>query len=116
MSKKNCPICDYPFDMCQCRFGGNAHPDRSKRARVVADHIYLLSDEQIEHLKQVQKWWSISYGDEEMSQILKDLHDYASGNDLKRALGHPGLQKERELPKAPADTQQAERRKGEGNL
>lgn len=30
MSKKNCPICDYPFDMCQCRFGGNAHLDRSK--------------------------------------------------------------------------------------
>lgn len=72
-AKKNCPICDYPFDMCQCRFGGNAHPDRSKRARVVADHIYLLSDEQIEHLKQVQKWWAISYGDEEMSQILKEL-------------------------------------------
>lgn len=71
--KKNCPICDYAFDMCQCRFAGSAHPDRSKRARVVADHIYLLSDEQIKHLKQVQKWWSISYGDEEMSQILKEL-------------------------------------------
>lgn len=42
---------------------------------------------------------------------IKDayMHDYASGNDLKRALGHPELQKERELPKAPADTQQAER-------
>lgn len=26
---------------------------------------------------------------------------YASGNDLKRALGHPELQRERELPKAP---------------
>lgn len=73
MSKKNCPICDYPFDMCQCRFGGNAHPDRSKRARVVADHIYLLSDEQIEHLKQVQKWWHTVYDDEEMNQILVEL-------------------------------------------
>ena len=47
--------------------------------------------------------------DEERNQSLDDLHDYASGNDLKRALGHPELQKERELPKAPADTQQAER-------
>jgi len=46
--------------------------------------------------------------DEERNQSLDDLHDYASGNDLKRALGHPELQKERELPKAPADTQQAE--------
>ena len=73
MSKKNCPICDYPFDMCQCRFSGNAHPDRSKRERVVADHIYLLSDEQIEHLKQVQKWWNTVYDDEEMNQILAEL-------------------------------------------
>lgn len=39
--------------------------------------------------------------DEERNQSLDDLHDYASGNDLKRALGHPELQKERELPKAP---------------
>ena len=46
--------------------------------------------------------------DEERNQSLDDLHDYASGNDLKRALGHPELQKERELPKAPSDTQQAE--------
>ena len=73
MSKKNCPICDYPFDMCQCRFCGSVHPDRSKRARVVADHIYLLSDEQIEHLKQVQKWWDIVYVDKEMNQILAEL-------------------------------------------
>lgn len=73
MNKKNCPVCDYLFNMCQCGFGGNAHPDRSKRARVVADHIYLLSDEQIGHLKQIQKWWSIVYDDEEMNQILEEL-------------------------------------------
>ena len=73
MSEKNCPICDYPVDMCQCRFGGNAHPDRSKRARVVADHIYLLSDGQIEHLKQVQKWWNTVYDNKEMNQILAEL-------------------------------------------
>lgn len=73
ISNKNCPICDYSFDMCQCRFGGSAHPDRSKRTRVVADHIYLLSDEQIDHLKQVQKYWRISYADEEMKQILAEL-------------------------------------------
>ena len=71
--KEKCPICEYEFEYCQCRFGGNAHPDRSKRARVVADHIYLFTDKQIEHLKKIQKWWSISYADEEMTQILKDL-------------------------------------------
>ena len=73
MNKKNCPICDYPFGMCQCRFSGNAHPDRIKRARVVEDHIYLLSDGQIEHLKKVQKWWHTIYVDEEMKQILEEL-------------------------------------------
>ena len=44
--------------------------------------------------------------DEERNQSLDDLHDYASGNDLKRALGHPELQKERELPKVSSDTPQ----------
>lgn len=71
--KEKCPICEYEFEYCQCRFAGNAHPDRSKRARVVADNIYLLTDKQVEHLKKVQKWWAISYGDEEMSQILEEL-------------------------------------------
>lgn len=73
MTKEKCPICEYEFEYCQCRFGGNAHPDRSKRATVVADHIYLFTDKQIEHLKKVQKWWSISYDDEEKNQILKEL-------------------------------------------
>lgn len=71
--KEKCPICEYEFGYCQCLFGGNAHPDRSKRARVVSDNIYLLTDKQIEHLKKIQKCWSISYVDEEMSQILKEL-------------------------------------------
>lgn len=72
-TKEKCPICEYEFDDCQCPFGGTCHPDRSKRARVVADHIYLLTDKQIEHLKKIQKLWSISYDDEEKNQILKEL-------------------------------------------
>lgn len=70
-----CPICEYPFEQCQCRFSGSAHPDRRKRARVVADNIYLLSNEQIEHLKKVQSWWNISYGDVEMKSIKKQLQE-----------------------------------------
>lgn len=42
---------------------------------------------------------------EERNQSLDDLHDYASGNDLKRALGHSESQKERELPKAPKESE-----------
>lgn len=73
VSDDKCPICEYPFEMCQCKFGGSAHPDRSKRARVVADNIYLLTDKQIEHLKKVQSWWDISYGDVEMQSIKQQL-------------------------------------------
>lgn len=68
-----CPICEYEFQDCQCRFSGAAHPDRSKRTRVVADHIYLLTNEQIAHLTKVQEWWQISYEDEEMNRILCEL-------------------------------------------
>lgn len=76
-----CPICKYDFEYCQCRFSGSAHPDRSKRARVVADHIYLLSDAQIEHLKYVQEWWHTSYGNEDMMKILHELEvEYELGN------------------------------------
>ena len=75
MRKELCPICKYEFNMCQCRFSGTAHPDRSKRASVVTDHIYLLSDAQINHLKKVQEFWHISYDDEEMNEILKELEE-----------------------------------------
>ena len=68
-----CPICEYRFQNCQCRFSGSAHPDRSKRARVVADHIYLLTDAQIAHLMMVQEWWQTSYDDEEKNRILEEL-------------------------------------------
>ena len=75
MNKNVCPICEYKFADCQCRFGGTAHPDRWKRARVVTDHLYLFSDAQIEHLKKVQKWWHICYDDEEMEKIREELED-----------------------------------------
>ena len=68
-----CPICKYKFADCQCRFGGKAHPDRSKRAKVVVDHLYLFNDAQIEHLKKVQEWWHTCYDDEEMEKIREEL-------------------------------------------
>ena len=72
-NEEKCPICEYDISYCQCRFGGSAHPDRSLRARVVADHIYLFSDKQIEHLKNIQNHWHTCYDDEEMNKILKGL-------------------------------------------
>ena len=29
--REKCPVCKYDISMCQCMFGGSAHPDRSKR-------------------------------------------------------------------------------------
>lgn len=83
MLKPNyCPICDYPFVMCQCRFGGNAHPDRSKRQEVVQDHLYLLNRDQLAHLVFIQRWWEVRYDDPEKMDILKELkgeNDESSG-------------------------------------
>ena len=71
--KDKCPICDYKFSDCQCLFGGNAHPDRSKRLEVVLHHLYLFSDEQIKHIQNVEKYWQVSYEDKERSNIREQL-------------------------------------------
>lgn len=57
MSGEKCPICKYDISMCQCMFGGSAHPDRSKIREVVIDHLYLLSPKQIEHIINLQRRW-----------------------------------------------------------
>lgn len=81
MNYNVCPICEYKISQCQCRFGGSAHPDRSKRIDVVLDHLYLFSPEQIKHVIDLEKWWRISYGDEGRTQILEELEkDYAHEN------------------------------------
>lgn len=73
MAGEKCPICKYDIFMCQCRFGGSAHPNRDKRKCVVMDHLYLFSQKQVEHIINLQRWWQISYGDEEKNRILDEL-------------------------------------------
>ena len=68
-----CPICGYKFDMCQCRFGGNAHPNRSKRIAVVTDRLYLLNARQLAHLINLQRHWQISYDDPEKMGIYREM-------------------------------------------
>ena len=68
-----CPICNYRIENCQCRYRGSAHPDRSKREKVVFDHLFLFNKEQIEHLIKLQEYWQTSYSDEEYNKILKEL-------------------------------------------
>ena len=68
-----CPICQYAVSHCQCRFGGSAHPDRSKRREVVLDHLYLFSGKQVEHILELERYWQTSYEDEQRTAILKQL-------------------------------------------
>ena len=71
--KEKCPICDYDIEHCQCRFGGSAHPDRSKRQSVVKDHLYLFSDKQVRHIIELERHWRTSYLDEEKEKIREEL-------------------------------------------
>ena len=70
-----CPICTYDISMCQCLFGGSAHPDRSKRMAVVMEHLYLFSPKQVEHIIYLQRHWQISYFDDEMERIFEELRN-----------------------------------------
>lgn len=70
-----CPICKYRIDQCQCCFGGGAHPDRSKRRKVVLDHLYLLSESQLAHVVELERWWSTSYTDQELSAIFDEMKE-----------------------------------------
>ena len=71
--KEKCPICEYEINMCQCRFAGSAHPNRRKAEEVVKDHLYLLSKKQLKHVIKLERFWNISYADEEQKEILKKL-------------------------------------------
>lgn len=73
--KIKCPICNYELGMCQCLFAGDCHPDRTKIREVVLDHLYLLTDEQIKHIQYLEKYWNMSYADEEKEEIKRKLKE-----------------------------------------
>ena len=63
IQREYCPICEYELQHCQCIYSGSAHPDRSRRAKIVKDHLYMLSPKQIGHLIALEAYWCTSYGD-----------------------------------------------------
>lgn len=69
-----CPICEYPLNKCQCLYAGDAHPDRSKRQRVVLDHLYILSEPQLRHVIELERWWNMSYSDPELTKICNEMN------------------------------------------
>jgi hypothetical protein len=71
-----CPICKYDIPHCQCRFAGNAHPDRSDIRDVVLHHLHLLSIKQLDHIIKLEKHWNISYSDPKLEAIRKDLEKH----------------------------------------
>ena len=74
MDEVRCPICNYKLIDCQCLYSGSCHPDRSKREEVVRHHLYLLTPEQIDHIKTLQRAQKESYEDDEKNKILKELN------------------------------------------
>ena len=74
-SEERCPICDYDLSRCQCLFGGSAHPDRSVMERVVKDHLYMLSEEQLKHVVGLERFWQTSSSDEEYKACYAKLKE-----------------------------------------
>lgn len=68
-----CPICHYEFKMCQCKYGGKSHPERTNNIRVVFDNMYLLNEQQREHIIKLQEFFDMSYTDRAMQEIKEQL-------------------------------------------
>ena len=68
-----CPVCQWAFVSCQCRFSGSAHPNRDLERKVVLDHLYLLSKKQLKHLIQLQKEECVSSSDDKYNKIFEKL-------------------------------------------
>lgn len=73
--EERCPICDYELPRCQCTFGGPAHPDRSMMERVVKDHLYMLSEEQLKHVVWLERFWRTSSDDAEYNECYEKLKE-----------------------------------------
>ena len=73
-----CPICNYPLDGCQCRFGGSAHPDRHDNTEVVLHHLHLLTPAQLAHIIELERYWDYSYSDSGRTKMVSNLKDHGS--------------------------------------
>ena len=73
MTKKDCPICEFPIKKCQCKYTGTAHPSRYIQAKVVKDHLYLLSRKQLKHVISLEAYWRTSSLDDKYMKHLGKL-------------------------------------------
>lgn len=79
MTESKCPICEYNIQDCQCLFDGSAHPDRSRRKRIVKDHLEMLSQIQLNHVVYLESMWRISYGNEEDQKEFERFEKFIKG-------------------------------------
>lgn len=84
MQKELCPVCKYALETCQCLYSGSTHPDRHKRYEVVIDHLYLLTETQLQHIISLQQFWQASYVDDEKDKVLQELKDSYKRNKEER--------------------------------
>lgn len=72
MPKYICPICHKSFDDCRCRCD---LPEGGTLAyvEVILDHLYLCSDEQLQHIIELEKEWNLFYNDDRQ-MILDFIH------------------------------------------
>ena len=88
-----CPICEYELQNCQCIFGGNAHPNRDRRIRIVKDHLEMLSPKQVGHLIALEDWWQTSYGDEEDAKEFERFKEFVKAGDKADRKTEPTISK-----------------------
>lgn len=79
--KEKCPICEWNIQDCQCLFGGSAHPDRSRRKKIVKDHLHMLSQTQLNHVVYLESIWRISYGNEEDEKEYERFKKFIKGEE-----------------------------------
>lgn len=68
-----CPICGYEFAECQCDRPGAYHAKRANRYRVVLDHLYLLTPEQLKWVVKLESKWKMKYNDERLNTVLDEM-------------------------------------------
>lgn len=61
--EERCPICNMPLRYCECANKSELSEDEEAAFQVALEHLYLLSEEQIRHLIEIERVWEIGYTD-----------------------------------------------------
>lgn len=65
-----CPICKKRVEFCRC-----VENVKENRYKVVIDHLYLLSLQELLHLCNLQKSWDIQYNNPKVQKIWEEYRE-----------------------------------------